>query len=153
MTQTATLHDAETFDLTITREINAPRALVFKMWTASEHLAHWFCPPGFTLESVTADFQLGGAWQSHMRSPDGNDYKMGGTYRGIKPDESIVMTHNWLQGHDGPLIETLITVSFADQGEGTSLTFHQAALSSAAFRESHKGGWNKFLDRLASALE
>ncbi|MBT4739470.1 MAG: hypothetical protein HOO09_03715 [Rhodospirillaceae bacterium] len=28
----------------MTRTINAPRALVFKMWTAPEHLTHWFCP-------------------------------------------------------------------------------------------------------------
>lgn len=153
MAEAADVKDVETFELTLTRDINAPRALVFKMWSASEHLANWFCPPGFSLASITTDFQPGGTWQSHMVSPDGNDYKMGGTYRDIKTDESIVMTHNWLEGHDGPLLETLVTVSFADNDTGTALTFHQTGLSSEAVRDSHMGGWTKFLDNLESALE
>jgi uncharacterized protein YndB with AHSA1/START domain len=153
MAEAADIQNPEDLELTITRTFNAPRALVFKMWTASEHLAHWFCPPGFTLESVIADFQPGGAWHSHMRSPDGNDYKMGGTYRDITPDQQIVMTHNWFEGHEGPKIETLVTVDFADKEGKTALIFHQSALSSAAVRDSHKEGWTKFLGRLAEHLQ
>lgn len=153
MADAAEIQNPSDLELTITRTFNAPRALVFKMWTAAEHLTHWFCPPGFTLESVTADFEPGGAWHSHMRSPDGNDYKMGGTFQQILADEKIVMAHNWLQGHDGPKIETVVTVSFADDGDDTALTFHQSAVSSVAVRDSHMGGWNKFLDRLTQHLE
>ena len=153
MADAAELQNPSDLELTITRTINAPRALVFKMWTAPEHLTHWFCPPDFTLESITVDFKPGGAWHLHMSSPDGNSYKMGGAYRGIVADEPIVMTQKWLGGTNDPDVETLITVDFADQDQKTALTFHHAVFESKSSRDSHMGGWNKFLDHLERALE
>ena len=152
-TQAASLQNPEDLELTITRTFDAPRTLVFKMWTAAEHLSQWFCPPEFTLASITADFQPGGAWHLHMTSPDDSSYKMGGVYRGIVANEQIVMTQKWLEGTDDPDIETVITVDFADHGEKTELTFHQAVLESKASRDSRGGGWTKFLDNLESQLE
>ena len=35
-------------ELTITRVFNAPRNLVFKVWTNAEHLAKWWEPHHFT---------------------------------------------------------------------------------------------------------
>lgn len=152
MTEATDIQNPEDLELTITRTLDAPRALVFKMWTAPEHLTHWFCPPEFTVDSITVDFQPGGTWHLHMIAPDGKSYKMGGTYQGIVADEKIVMTQKWLGGTDDPDVETMITVDFADQGAKTDLTFHHAVFESKSSRDSHKGGWTKFIDHLETAL-
>ncbi len=38
-----------------TRIVNAPRKLVYDVWTRPEHLSHWFSPHGFTVEGVESD--------------------------------------------------------------------------------------------------
>ena len=37
--------------LALTRVFDAPQALVFKVWSAPEHLARWWGPRGFTVIS------------------------------------------------------------------------------------------------------
>ena len=44
--------------------------------------------------------------------------------------------------------ETLVTVTFAEQGGKTLLTFHQAPFESVESRDSHHGGWSESFDRL-----
>ena len=43
---------AEPIGLAIERLIDAPVALVFKLWTAPEHLARWLGPKDFTAHAV-----------------------------------------------------------------------------------------------------
>ena len=35
-------------ELVVTRIVNAPQALVFKVWTEPEHIKQWWGPAGFT---------------------------------------------------------------------------------------------------------
>ncbi len=141
------LDDAISF--TMTRHLDAPRALVFRVWSEPEHMRRWFRPKDFTVVDGSMDFRTGGAWSSHMRAADGTDYRHRGVYREIVPDALIVFTHAWVDetGEAGP--ETVITVSLADDGEGTRLTFRQTAFASDASRDSHMEGWGEALDNLA----
>lgn len=43
-------------EIVITRVFNAPRELVFKVWTEAEHIAKWWEPKGFTTRVVEMDF-------------------------------------------------------------------------------------------------
>ncbi len=52
--------------LAITRVFDAPQALVFKVWSAPEHLARWWGPRGFTVISFEADVRPGGAFASAL---------------------------------------------------------------------------------------
>lgn len=47
--------EAGEFEFVITRVFDAPRDLVFKMWTSAEHLEHWFGPKGSTLHKAKLD--------------------------------------------------------------------------------------------------
>ena len=136
--------------LTITRLLDAPRALVFHMWAEPEHLSRWFGPKDFAIPSVTIDFRPGGAWMADIRSPTGQHHRMGGVYREIVPDERIVFTHAWMDAAGNPGLETVITVTFDDHGSGTKLTFHQAVFETASARNSHRKGWGEALDNLAA---
>jgi len=146
-TQTA----AETFDLTLTRVLDAPRALVFEMWSNADHKSQWWCPKAFTLIDSAENFRSGGDWMSIMEAPSGSQYRMEGTYTEIVESERIVFTHHWVEdGARGP--KTLITVIFEEEGTRTRLTFTQALIDNESARNNQQNGWNEFLDMLTSAL-
>ena len=58
-----------------TRILEAPRELVWQVWTDPQHLAHWWGPTGFSTTTDTIDVRVGGQWRFTMHGPDGTDYK------------------------------------------------------------------------------
>jgi len=53
-------------EITITRVFDAPRELVFKVWTEPEHLAQWWGPKGSTIRVSSFDFKPGGMFHYSM---------------------------------------------------------------------------------------
>ena len=72
-------------ELVITRIFDAPRRLLFKMWTEPEHLERWWGPAGFTMIFSRMDVRRGGAWTRSMQAPDGSVIRKHGVYREIVP--------------------------------------------------------------------
>jgi uncharacterized protein YndB with AHSA1/START domain len=140
-------------ELIITRVFDAPRALVYKMWTDSEHLSHWSAPDGYTITHSEGDARPGGKWRACMRSPQGEDLWLGGTYREVVPNELLTFTHAWDAPDGNPGHETLVTVMLEDQGRRkTKMTFRQALFESVQQRDGHRGGWSECFDLLAVYL-
>lgn len=46
--------------LSVTRQINAPRELVYEAWTKLEHRKHWFAGPAWTEIARSIDLKLDG---------------------------------------------------------------------------------------------
>src|SRR6185295_19580223 len=105
--------------LVIERVFDAPRALVFKAWTEPERMVRWFGPLGFTTTVLKADFQPGGGYRFHMRSPEGTDHWLQGVYREIVEPERLVCTWAWEDAEGKTGHETLVTVTFAEHGAKT----------------------------------
>jgi uncharacterized protein YndB with AHSA1/START domain len=139
--------------LVIKRVFDAPRTLVFKAWTEPEHLVHWSCPHGFTLTHCEGDLRPGGAWRSCMRSPDGRDLWLSGVYKAIVAPERLVFTHAWDNAQGEPGHQTLVTVTFAERGGKTEMTFRQAVFESVGERDGHQGGWTECFDKLAEYVK
>jgi uncharacterized protein YndB with AHSA1/START domain len=138
--------------LVVTRVFDAPRELVFKMWTDPQHLIHWYGPRGFTLPSCTLDLRPDGAWRSCMLSPEGREYWVHGIFREIVAPVRLVFTYAHENADGTPGHETLVTVTFDAQGGKTKLTLRQAVFESVKERDSHRGGWTSSLERLAECL-
>jgi uncharacterized protein YndB with AHSA1/START domain len=87
-------------EFTITRIFNAPRELVFKVFTQAEHLAHWWGPKGFQIEVHRLELRPGGKFHYSMQMPDGN--RMWGifVYHEIKPPEKIVFVNSFSDEHE-----------------------------------------------------
>jgi len=139
-------------ELVITRVFDAPRSLVFRLWTASEHLARWWGPKDYTVVSWRMDVRPGGTWFRRMRAPDGTEERRRGVYREIVEPDRLVFTYMSVDAEGNPGHETLVTVTFADLGGKTRLTLHQAEFESIAARGSHLGGWSGCLERFAGYL-
>ena len=106
-----------------TRVLDAPRELVFSVWTDPKHLAQWWGPNGFTTTTHTFDFRPGGVWRFVMHGPDGRDYQNLVTFDEITSPERIVYRHSG--GDDVEPVQFTQTVTFEDLGNGqTRLTWH-----------------------------
>ena len=135
--------------LELTRILNAPRELVFKVWTDPAYLKHWWGPRGFTLPEYTADLRPGGAFRYVMRGPDGRDYASQGVFVELVPPERLV-TRGTI--HDNPEFVLQTTVTFEDQNGRTKLTVRQEYTFESDATRGAPEGWRQTLDRLAEYL-
>lgn len=141
-------------ELTITRIFDAPRELVFKVWTEAEHLARWWGPDMFTTPVCRVDARVGGELYLVMRSLQGDEYPMKGVFLEVVRPERLVYTNIPMDAAGNHLMEGSTTVSFEDHGGKTRLTVHtkmtgkvpQAAYMLAGMEP----GWNQTLDRLGN---
>lgn len=143
------IHDRQ---LTIARVFDAPRSLVFKVWTQPEHFSQWLGPKDFTAIVCHMNVQVGGMYRACIRSPEGNDHWMQGIYREVIEPERLVFTFAWEDENSRPKHETLVTVTFEEQDNKTLMTFQQAIFDSMESRDSHNTGWSECFDRLATYL-
>jgi uncharacterized protein YndB with AHSA1/START domain len=144
---------AAELELVITRVFNAPRELVFDAWTKAEHLQQWQgAPRGFTVTTEKSDIRPGGMFCICMRSPEGVNHWLQGSYREIARPERLVFTHAWLDASGKPSQETLVTITFVERGKRTELTLRQTGFKSVESRDGHRMGWTSALEVLAEYL-
>jgi uncharacterized protein YndB with AHSA1/START domain len=139
-------------ELTITRTFAAPRTLVFRVWTQPEHFTQWLGAKDFVTTFCQMDVRSGGTYQACIQSPQGSDHWMQGVYHEIIEPERLVFTFAWLDEDGQPKHETLVTVTFVEQGDRTLMTFHQAIFESTESRNLHQSGWDECFDRLNAYL-
>ncbi len=89
---------------------------------------------------------------AQMRSPEGELLHLAGVYREIVPPERLVFTHAWTDEDGKPGPETLVTVTLAEEGGKTVMTFRQTGFSSTESRDGHGGGWTECFDKLDELL-
>lgn len=144
-----TLRDDE---LLLVRAFSAPVSLVFQLWADAEHRKRWWGPKGFTCTHLDSDFRPGGAWRTCFESEKHGANWSGGVYREIERDRRLVFTFAWDEGPAGG-VETVCTVTFAEQNGATIQTFHQTPFHDRARRDSHVVGWSQVLDRQQAYAE
>ncbi len=112
-------------EIIATRLLNAPRTLIWKVWTDPEHIVNWWGPDGFTNTIKSMDVKPGGQWEFIMHGPDGVNYRNLITYVEVIEHELIAYEH-------GPSPKFKVTVTFEDFGEKTRLTMRMLFATSEA---------------------
>jgi uncharacterized protein YndB with AHSA1/START domain len=113
--------------LNSSRVIDAPREVLFSVWTDAEHLAQWFGPRDVMLPFCKIDPRPGGALHFCHRLRDGTEVWVKGVYREFVAPERLVFSLSFVDAGgraaahprfpDWPLDATfLTTVTFADLG-------------------------------------
>ena len=122
------LHSDKEF--AITRTFDAPRELVWKAWTDSKALVHWWGPQGCELRIDKFDFRPGGLFVYAMGFGPGQE--MGGrfAYREIVAPERLVFVNSFTDAEGNiarapfsatwPL-EVLNVLTLTEQGGKTTL--------------------------------
>jgi uncharacterized protein YndB with AHSA1/START domain len=143
-------------EVNFTRVFDAPRELVFKVWTDPKHVAQWWGPTGFTNPRCELDVRPGGAIRIDMRGPDGTVYPMSGVYQEVVEPERLVFTSIALDDAGNPLFENLNTVTFAEHAGKTTITLQTRVIKSTdkalQYLKGMEIGWSITLDRLEAHI-
>ena len=165
----ASSNDAKSEDFILTRSFDAPRDLLWKVWTQPEHLSQWFSPKGFTVIAAKMDFRPGGIYHYGLRSSDGTAMWGKWEFREIVAPERIVLIQCFSDEHGGltrpPFAEDwpqhiLSTMTFSERGTRTTFTLRWAPYKAAeverntfdAGRASMEQGWGGTLEQLTAYL-
>ena len=142
-------------EITITRLFNAPRELVWKVWTDPYHLQRWWGPHGFVNTDCAIQLQVGGVMHLNMHAPDGKVYPCQGTFREIIAPERLVYDGDPTAEHAcgaGLPPNATVTITFAERGDQTLLTLHTrfaaAERLQAAAEAGFVIGWEATLETL-----
>ncbi len=149
-TATVSPRVATQHELHITRVFDAPRELVWKVWTDPEHMKHWCGPRQFTATHVENDGRPGGRWRLclHSEGFDTGD----GVLRKLVAPERLVYTFQWDESTGLGSHETVVTVTFEEHDGKTTMNFHQAFFVTDKDRDGHVRGWNSSFDKLQDYL-
>jgi uncharacterized protein YndB with AHSA1/START domain len=106
-------------DVLITREFDAPIALVFDVLTKPEHVSKWGATPPDQMTECSTDLRVGGAYHHAFVTADGTECSFRGTYLEVEPPIRTVET--WL--FEGwPDAEAVETMQLHETGGVTTLT-------------------------------
>jgi uncharacterized protein YndB with AHSA1/START domain len=149
----------------ITRVFDAPRALVWKVFTQPEHVMQWWGPKHFTAPYCKMDFRVGGKFHYCMRDENGKDYWTTGKYLEIVPIEKIVATDSFSDA-EGNIVsaaehglpgnwpdELFVKLTFADEGNKTRFTLRHEGIPDGEMAEATSAGWQESLDKLEQTLK
>jgi uncharacterized protein YndB with AHSA1/START domain len=112
---------------TTSRELEAPRALVYEVHTQPAHLAHWMGAEGFRSIHSAMDLRPGGSHHYGMEGPGGLQMWGKQVFREVEPQRRIVHVQSF-SDKDGGLarhpmaatwpLQMLATTTFEDAGPG-----------------------------------
>jgi uncharacterized protein YndB with AHSA1/START domain len=134
--------------LTLKRRFKAPPAKVFAAFTDPEKVKRWIGPGEMTGVIAETVARAGGGYRWVMQSPAGQRLEVGGIFREVVPNEKLVFTWAWkVEPPDTPH-ESLVTVLFKADGDGTLLTLIHENLFDDDSRNGHQQGWIGAFDKL-----
>ena len=150
------------FDLTTSRIIKAPRALVWSAWADPVSFAQWWIPAPIKCKVVAMDLRPGGSFVTEM-SENGGPFMphLSACFLNIAEAERIVFTNALVDGwrpaaafYPTPLTAT---ITFKDHPEGTEYVAH-VMHKDRADRDRHEelgfhDGWGTVAAQLAALVE
>lgn len=107
-------------EIVTSRQIAAPRELVWQVWTNPAHVTKWWGPHGFS--TTTSEFNLsnGGTWRFVMHGPDGIDYPNKVVFLDIDEPNYLNYKHVGEDDFAHILFEAIVT--FEPRDGGTFIT-------------------------------
>jgi uncharacterized protein YndB with AHSA1/START domain len=94
-------------EVVITREFDAPIALVFDVLTKPEHASRWGATPPDRMTECSIDLRVGGSYRSSFVVADGSVFTISGTYLEVEPPVRTVETWHFNFWPDAEVVETM----------------------------------------------
>ena len=135
---------SDSYSLTVSSHIEAPRHEVFAAFTTPDTLRKWFAPGDRKPEPAVLDVRPGGTYRITMKGEEDAPTAVG-EYQDVVPGEKLVFTWSW----DGdPSQPTLVTVTFKDVAGGTEVVLTHERFATESSRDHHRLGWQAIIDKL-----
>lgn len=153
----------------ISRSFDAPRTLVWQVWTQAEHLGRWFSPKGLTPDFARMDLRSGGNFHYGMKTPDGGTMWGKWIFREVTPPERLVWEHSFSDAQGGitrhPMapnwpLQMLSVATFTETAGKTTVRLEWTTLNATpseqkVFDDAHggmTGGWTGTFEQLEAYL-
>lgn len=150
-------------ELHMTREFDAPAALVYKAWTTPELVKKWWGPQGVIIPVCEMDVKKGGSLHIVMEAGEelgdfkGTQWPMTGEFVELDEPNKIVFTANAIDENGKEILQHRTTVTFDETDGRTKMTVHvmvTKALPGSEFAiKGMEAGWNQQLDKLVTFVE
>ncbi len=118
----------------ITRELDAPRELVFKAFTDPNLYVQWLGPRGYTMILLKFEPKTGGTWRYISKDKAGNEFGFHGVNHEVLAPERIIDTFEF-EGLPEKGHVALQTAKFMELPIGRSKVVIQAVFQSVADRD------------------
>jgi|SRR6266581_9318749 len=149
-------------ELTIVREFDAPRELVFKAWTDPKLVTQWWGPKGVFTPVCEVDARPGGLINIVMEAGEelgkfkGTQWPMQGEFVEVDEPKKIVFNANAI--NEGKVIlEHRTTVIFDEVDGKTKMTVYVVVTKALPGSEyaiaGMEQGWNSQFDKLGEFLQ
>jgi uncharacterized protein YndB with AHSA1/START domain len=143
--------------IVITRDFDAPRALVWKAITDPKQVSVWYGGPGFTNPVCEMDLRPGGAWHHVMQAPNGMRFTINSVFEEIVEPERLVWRTIKDPDRNPPPPTSLNTITLETRGQQTRWKLVTLFDSIADRDLSAKMGFGQMIsmgtDRMAAHLE
>jgi len=140
-------------DLSFTRTLNAPRALIWECWTTPEHIKHFFVPKPHSIESCEIDLRVGGRFNTVM-NVEGHLMDNKGVYLEVVERTRLVFTDTYTEGW-APVPDPFMTaiLDMEDDGNGGTIYTATARHRSPEAKKTHEDmgffdGWGTVATQL-----
>jgi len=145
--------DTKDRQVVMTHVFDAPRELVFKMYTDPSLIPEWWGPRGLATTVDKMDVRPGGSWRFVQRSQDGSEFAFNGVYREVMPPERVVDSFEF-EGMPGHVLTE--TATLEEQDGKTLLTvtsvFETVEDRDAMLASGMEQGATESMDRFAELL-
>jgi len=156
MTKTNLIAEPGKQEIRMERIFDAPRGLVFQVWTDPKHIPQWWGPKDLTTIVAKMDARAGGLWRFIQRDQSGNEFAFHGVYHSIVAPEQIVSTFEF-EGVPGHVV--LETATFEALPNGKTKVTASSVFQSLEDRDGMiqsgmesgaKETWERFAELLAT---
>ena len=131
--QRATISYPSDTELVITREFNAPRALVLDAITKPEHVREWYGMAEDGMKVCEIDFRVGGKWHYVLSAPGEEDISFSGEYLSIDLPDGFTSTESF---DNMPGATYLARITLTENDGVTTLQSH-LTYPSREWRDGH----------------
>ncbi len=145
-------------DLTFTRTLPVPRALIWECWTSPEHIPNFFVPRPHRVTKCDLDLRVGGKFNTTF-DVDGNAMENNGVFLEVVDGKRLVFTDTYTEGwkpSPDPFMTAILDLEDTPDG-GTTYTA-TARHRSPETRKSHEemgffDGWGTVVDQLVEYIQ
>ena len=131
--------------ITITRVLNAPRALVWETLVEPKHLVHWFhASDDWTTPYAKTDPKVGGTFDIGFAGPDGKlAFAFEGSFTEVTPPSRLA----YVIADGRP-----VTITLTEEGKNRTHLELILTLETENSEEQQRKGWTEMVDNLEKYL-